>query len=121
MNRKTFALVLLLAGMILLCVLFAHIDARNVVFCAGRGEHAAVTVKLNTYEEKIYPSYSESIKLRFCLCADQISHSVFKIIHIIIVFTGYYVALNANRHLISLIVIKALAFKPLATFWTSFI
>ena len=59
MNRKKFALILLLAGMILLSVFFAHTDARNVVFSKGMGDHAAVTVKRNTYEEKIYPYYSE--------------------------------------------------------------
>ena len=82
MNRKTFALVLLLAGMILLCVLFAHIDARNVVFCAGRGGHAAVTVKLNTYEEKIYPSYSVQedayyFFLPSMLCGNEIWNDAF--------------------------------------------
>ena len=58
MNRKKIALILLLSVMAFLCVLFVRIDARNMVFCAGRGEHAAVTIKLNTYEEKIYPYYS---------------------------------------------------------------
>ena len=57
MNRKKIALILLLSVMAFLCVLFVRIDARNMVFCAGRGEHAAVTIKLNTYEEKIYPYY----------------------------------------------------------------
>ena len=82
MNRKTFALVLLLAGMILLCVLFAHIDARNVVFSEGRGGHAAVTVKLNTYEEKIYPSYSEQEDAYYFflpskLCGNEIWNDAF--------------------------------------------
>lgn len=58
MNKKKLALILLLSVMAVLCVLFVRIDARNMVFCAGRGEHAAVTIKLNAYEEKIYPCYS---------------------------------------------------------------
>ncbi len=58
MNRKKLALILLLLGMTFLCVLSVRIDGRNMVFSAGRGEHAAVTIRLNAYEEKIYPYYS---------------------------------------------------------------
>ena len=58
MNKKKLALILLLSVMAVLCAVFVRIDARNMVFCPGRGEHAAVTIKLNAYEEKIYPYYS---------------------------------------------------------------
>ena len=58
MNKKKLALILLLSVMAVLCAVFVRIDARNMVFCSGRGEHAAVTIKLNAYEEKIYPYYS---------------------------------------------------------------
>ena len=59
MNRKKFALILLLAGMSVLCVLFVRIDERNAVFCIGKFDRLAIRVRTNTYEEVINPWYKE--------------------------------------------------------------
>ena len=82
MNKKKLALILLLSVMAVLCAVFVRIDARNMVFCPGRGEHAAVTIKLNAYEEKIYPSYSVQedayyFFLPSMLCGNEIWNDAF--------------------------------------------
>ena len=57
MNRKSIALVLLLAGMAVLCVLAVHIDERNVSFCLGKYDRLAVRIRTNAYEEVINSIY----------------------------------------------------------------
>ena len=59
MNRKKIALILLFAGMLVRCALFARADARNAVFCIGKFDRRAVRIRTNSYEEIINPFFRE--------------------------------------------------------------
>ena len=71
MNRKSIALVLLLAGMAVLCVLAVHIDERNVSFCLGKYDRLAVRIRAITFLMFDFIFAYLSVLIDGCLLPDE--------------------------------------------------
>ena len=77
MNRRLLALLLLLAGICIVCFLCLQADGRNVSFCPGKSGPAAVRIRRTPYEETIQPWYCEEEDtwyyfLPSCLCGNRL-------------------------------------------------
>ena len=77
MNKKSLKLILLLAGMCVVCAVCFFLDGRNVAFYPWGNGPAAVRIKRNTIEETVRPWYCEAedtyyLFLPSALCGGEI-------------------------------------------------